>query len=64
MHACLLRIYNHAFTLFIFIVIYPQKISHVHVRAMMFKQRLIFCHAYIMHSAISWFHVLKLPNDI
>jgi hypothetical protein len=26
MHACLLHIYNHAFTLFILIVIYPQKL--------------------------------------
>jgi hypothetical protein len=64
MHACLLHIYNLAFTLFIFIVIYLQKIGHVHVQAMMFKQRPIFCHAHVMHSAISWFHVLKLSNDI
>jgi hypothetical protein len=25
MHACLLHIYNHAFTLFVLIIIYPQK---------------------------------------
>jgi hypothetical protein len=38
--------------------------GHDHVHAMLFKQRLIFCHAYVMHSAVSWFHVLELPNDI
>jgi hypothetical protein len=26
MHACLLHIYNHAFTLFVLIVVYPQKL--------------------------------------
>jgi hypothetical protein len=26
MHACLLHIYNHAFTLIVLIVIYPQKL--------------------------------------
>jgi hypothetical protein len=40
------------------------KIGHDHVRAMLFKQRLIFRHAYVMHSVISWFHVLELPNVI
>jgi hypothetical protein len=34
------------------------------VRAMLFKQRPIFRHAYVMHSAISYFHILELPNDI
>jgi hypothetical protein len=64
MHACLLHISNYAVTLFVLIVIYPRKIGHDHVQAMLFKQRLIFCHAYDIHSAISCFHVLKLPNDI
>jgi hypothetical protein len=32
--------------------------------AMLLTQRLIFHHAYVMHSAISYFHVSKLPNDI
>jgi hypothetical protein len=64
MHACLHHIYNHAFTLFVLIVIYPQKVGHGHVQATLFKQRPIFCHAYITHSAISCFHVLKFPNDI
>jgi hypothetical protein len=40
------------------------KIGHDHVCAMLFRQRLIFCHGYVMHLAISWFHVLELPNDI
>jgi hypothetical protein len=40
------------------------KIGHDHVQAMLFKQRPIFHHAYVMHSAIFCFHVLKLPNDI
>jgi hypothetical protein len=41
------------------------KIGHDHVRAMLFKQRPVFRHAYIMHSAIScFFHVLELSNDI
>jgi hypothetical protein len=42
----------------------PSKIGHDHVRAMLSNQRPIFCHAYVMHSAISWFRVLELPNDI
>jgi hypothetical protein len=53
MHACLLHIFNHAFTLFVLIAIYSQKIGHVHARAMLSKQKPIFCHAYVMHSAIS-----------
>jgi hypothetical protein len=40
------------------------KIGHDHVRAMLFKQRPIFRHAYVIHWAISWFHVLKFSNDI
>jgi hypothetical protein len=31
---------------------------------MLFRQRPIFHHDYIMHSAISYFHALELPNDI
>jgi hypothetical protein len=64
MHACLLHIYNHAFALFIFIVIYLQKSVMTSREKSLLKQRLIFNHAYIMHLAISWFHVLKFPNDI
>jgi hypothetical protein len=64
MHACLLHIYNHAFTLFTFHCNLSLKISHDRVRATLFKQGPIFCHAYVMHSAISWFHVFKLSNDI
>jgi hypothetical protein len=63
MHACSFQIYNHAFTLFIYCNL-SSKIGHDHVRAMFFKQRSIFQHAYVMHSAVSWFHVLELPNDI
>jgi hypothetical protein len=66
MHACLLQIYNHVFT-FIYLFIYcklSSKIGHDYVRAMLFKQRPIFLYAYVMHSAISCFHVLQLPNDI
>jgi hypothetical protein len=59
MHACLFHIYNHAFTLLVLFVTYPQKIGRDHVRVMLLKQRPIFCHAYIIHSAISYFHVLK-----
>jgi hypothetical protein len=32
--------------------------------AMLFRQRPIFHHAYVMHSAISCLHVLELPNDV
>jgi hypothetical protein len=64
MHACLCHIYNHAFTLFVLIVIYPRKIGQDHVQATLSKQRSIFCHAYVMHSAISCFYVLKLPIGI
>jgi hypothetical protein len=64
MHACFFHIYNHAFTLFVLIVIYPRKIGYDYVQATPFKQRSIFRHAYVMHSAISCFHVLKLPNGI
>jgi murein endopeptidase len=63
MHACLLQIYNHASLLFIYCNL-SSKIGHDHVRPMLFKQRPIFHHAYVMHSAISCFHVLELPNDI
>jgi hypothetical protein len=63
MHACLLQIYKHASLLFNYCNL-SSKIGHDHVRAMLFRQRLIFRHAYVMHSAISWFHVLELPNDI
>jgi hypothetical protein len=34
------------------------------MHAMLFRLRPIFRHAYVMHSAISWFHVLEFPNDI
>jgi hypothetical protein len=64
MHACLLHIYSHAFTLFIFICYLSSKIGRDHVQLTLFKQGLIFCHAYVIHSAISCFHVLKLPNGI
>jgi hypothetical protein len=50
--------------LYLFYCNLSSKIGHDHVRAMLLKQRLIFHHAYVMHSAISWFHVLELPNDI
>jgi hypothetical protein len=59
---CLFQVYNHVFTLHI--LISSSKIDHDHMRVMLSKQKPIFCHAYIMYSAISWFHVLKLPNDI
>jgi hypothetical protein len=64
MHACLLHIYNHAFALFIFIVIYLQKSVMTSREKSLLKQRPIFRHAYIMHSAIPCFHVLKFSNDI
>jgi hypothetical protein len=63
MHACLLQIYNHAFTLFIFCNL-SSKIGRDHVHAMLFIQRPIFHHDHVMHSAIFWFHVLELPNGI
>jgi hypothetical protein len=63
MHACSLQIYNHVSLLFIYCNL-SSKIRHDHVHAMLFIQRPIFRHAYVMHSAISWFHVLELPNDI
>jgi hypothetical protein len=47
-----------------FICCLSSKIGHDHIRATLFKQRPIFCHAYAIHSAIPCFHVLKLPNDI
>jgi hypothetical protein len=31
---------------------------------MLLIQRSVYHHAYVMRSAISYFHVLKLPNDI
>jgi murein endopeptidase len=62
MHACLPQIYNHVPLLFIYCNL-SSKIGHDHVRAMLFKQRPIFHHAYVMHSAIPCLHVLKLPND-
>jgi hypothetical protein len=40
------------------------KIGHDHVHTMFFRLRPIFHHAYAMHSAISWFHVLEFLNDI
>jgi hypothetical protein len=55
MHTCLFQVYNHAFGLCILVL--SSKIGHDHVRAMLFKQRPIFHHAYVMHSAISCFHV-------
>jgi hypothetical protein len=55
MHVCLFHIYNHAFTLFTLFIDYHQKPVMIHVRAMLFKQRLIFCHTYVIHSAISCF---------
>jgi hypothetical protein len=64
MHAFLLHIYNHSFTLFILIVVYPRKSVMSMCEQYFFKQRPIFCHAYVMHSAMSWFHVLNLSNDI
>jgi hypothetical protein len=64
MRACLLHIYNHAFTLFVLFCYLSSKIGRDHVRVTLFKQRPIFCHAYVIHSAISCFHVQKLPNDI
>jgi murein endopeptidase len=63
MHACLLQINNHVSLLLIYCNL-SSKVGHDHVRAMLLKQRPIFRHAYIMHSAISCFHVLELPNDI
>jgi hypothetical protein len=62
MHACLLQVYNHAFTLCILIL--SSKIGHDHVLAMLFKQTLIFHYAYVMHSAISCFSCLELSNDV
>jgi hypothetical protein len=49
MHACLSHTYNHAFTLSILSVIYPQKIGRDHAQVTLFKQRPIFCHAYVIH---------------
>jgi hypothetical protein len=38
--------------------------SCVHALMILFKQRPISHHAYVMHSAISCLHVLKFPNDV
>jgi hypothetical protein len=57
MHACLFHIYNHAFTLFALHHCLSLRIGHGHVRATLFKQRPIIRHAYVIHSAISCFHV-------
>jgi hypothetical protein len=62
MLACLLQIYNHVSLLFIYCNL-SSKIGHDHMYVMLFKLRPTFRHAYVMHSAISWFHVLELPND-
>jgi hypothetical protein len=50
--------------LYLFYCNLSSKIGHDHVCVMMFKLRTIFRHVYVMHSAISWFHVLEFPNDI
>jgi hypothetical protein len=63
MRACLLQIYNHDSLLFIYCNL-SSKIGRDHVHAMLFIQRPIFRHAHVMHSAMLWFHVLELPNDI
>jgi hypothetical protein len=57
MHAYLFHIYNHAFTLFALNHHLFSRIGHDHVRATLFKQRPIIRHAYVIHSAISRFHV-------
>jgi hypothetical protein len=57
MHAGLFHIYNHAFY-FIYVNYYlSSRIGHDLVSVTLFKQRLIYRHAYIIHSAISCFHV-------
>jgi hypothetical protein len=57
MHACLLHNYIHAFTLFVLILIYPRESVMIMYEQRYFKQRPIFRHAYVIHSAISCFHV-------
>jgi hypothetical protein len=57
MHACLFHIYNHAFTLFVLNCYVSSRIGHDHVRATLFKQRPIIRDAYVIHLAISCFHV-------
>jgi hypothetical protein len=63
MHACLLPIYNHASPLLIYYDL-SLKIGHDHVLQCCLDKDRFFHHAYVMHSAISFLHVLELPNDI
>jgi hypothetical protein len=57
MHAYLLHIYIQAFTLFVLILIYPRESVMIMYEQRYFKQRPIFRHAYVIHSAISCVHV-------
>jgi hypothetical protein len=54
MHACSFHIYDHAL-FYLFYLLFIIKVGHDHVRATLFKQRPIFCHAYVINSAISCF---------